>query len=57
MLQVDGAWRNLVGRYNELPEGKHLLLRSDFVAFDRQLSRLAPYMGVPDRRPLVKAQS
>jgi hypothetical protein len=57
MLQVDQAWSKLIDRYNDLPRGQHLLLRSDFIQFDRMLARLAPLVGVTDRRPALKEDS
>jgi hypothetical protein len=49
-LATDQAWEKLVVRLKALPQGQYILLQSDGAQVDQVLSRLAPLVGVKDRR-------
>lgn len=55
MVQADKAWDKLVGKFKELPEDQHLILRLDFGRVDQVFARLDAMFGIPSRRPNLPA--
>ena len=50
LLTANQAWEKLVARLKALPQGQSLLLQSDGAQVDQVLFRLAPLIGIKDRR-------
>src|SRR5262245_55605011 len=53
---TDQAWEKLVGKFKELPEDQHLILRSEFGQVDQVMARLAQRLGIQGRRAPLKAE-